>query len=184
MENPYQSPESPSEPFDDRGGSPFAEHIPGGKASHVPIVAILMMVQGGLEALYSLFMFAMGVMLPTFVAGAARGRPAPPQGPPPAAVGWMVGGVYLAIGAVCLTAAILKLVAGFRNYRFRGRILGIVALLSGLPILFTCYCFPTAAALLIYGLIVYFDAQTIYAFQMGDQGESPERIKATLDRFR
>ena len=184
MENPYQSPESPSEPYDDRGGSPFAEHIPSGRASHVPIVAILMMVQGGLEALYSLFMFAMGVMLPTFVAGAARGQPAPQQGPPPAILGWAIGGIYLAIGAVCLVAAILKLVAGFRNYRFRGRTLGVVALFSGLVTLFTCYCLPTAVALLIYGLIVYFDHQTIYAFQLGDQGQSPEQIKATLERFR
>lgn len=184
MENPYQSPESPFEPAEDLAGSPFADHIPSGKASQVPLVAILMMVQGGFELLYAAFMFLMGVMMPMFMAPAMRARPGPPQGPPLAMMGWAMGGIYLGLGAVLLIGAVLKLAGGFRNYRYRGRVLGIVALISGLASGFSCYCFPTAIALLIYGLIVYFDQQTVYAFRLGAQGQTPEQIKATLDRFR
>lgn len=184
MENPYQSPESPFEPAEDRAGSPFADHIPSGKASQLPLVAILMMVQGGFELLYAAFLFLMGVLMPMFMAPAMRARPGPPQGPPLAMMGWAMGGIYLGLGAVLLIGAVLKLVGGFRNYRYRGRVLGIVALISGLASAFSCYCFPTAIALLTYGLIVYFDQQTVYAFRLGAQGQTPEQIKATLERFR
>jgi hypothetical protein len=184
MENPYQPPANSADFVTDRAGTPFGDHIPAGKASHVPIVAILMMVQGGLEVLMALYMLVLGILMPVFVAGQGAGQPAPPQGPPPAMVGWAMGGFYLVIGASLLAGAVLKLIAGYRNYRFRGRILGFVALFSGLATLLTCICFPTALGLLIYGLIVYLDQQTIYAFQLGEQGKSPEQVKADLERYR
>lgn len=183
MENPYQSPESLPGLSEAQAGTPFADHIPGGRASHVPIIAILMMVQGGFELLYAVLLFVMGVVMPMAMAKAPPGPPAA-QGPSPLVMASLIGGVYLALGAALLIAGVLKLTAGFRNYRYRGRTLGIVALFSGLVTLFGCYCFPTALALLIYGLIVYFDRQTVYAFQLGAQGQTPEQIKACLERFR
>jgi hypothetical protein len=95
-----------------------------------------------------------------------------------------MGGIYLVFGAGLMAGAILKLFAGYRNYRFRGRTLGMVAMFSGLVTVFGCFCFPTALALLIYGLIVYLDQQTVYAFQLGDQGQTPEQIKSHLERYR
>lgn len=184
MENPYQSPENPADFVSDRAGSPFGDHIPGGKASHVPIVAILMMVQGGLEVLFAGYVMAMGVFMAVFVGSAAAGQPPSVQGPPPEMVGWVMGGIYLVFGAGLMAGAILKLFAGYRNYRFRGRTLGMVAMFSGLVTVFGCFCFPTALALLIYGLIVYLDQQTVYAFQLGDQGQTPEQIKSHLERYR
>jgi hypothetical protein len=184
MENPYQSPENSADFVSDRAGSPFGDHVPGGKASHVPIVAILMMVQGGLEVLFAGYVMAMGVFMAVFVGSAAAAQPPPAQGPPPEMVGWVMGGVYLVFGAALMAGAILKLVAGYRNYRFRGRILGLAAMLSGLATAFGCFCFPTALALLIYGLIVYLDQQTLYAFQLGEQGQTPEQIRSHLERYR
>lgn len=165
-------------------GSPFVDHIPSGKASHVPLVAILMMVQGGFELLYGLLMAVAGVLAPVFMAPALRAQPAPRRGPPPGMMGWVITGELLVFAAILLIGAALKLAAGYRNYRYRGRVLGVVALLSGLPTILTCYCFPTAFVLLIYGLIVYFDRQTVYAFHLGAQGQTPDQIKATLERFR
>lgn len=184
MENPYQSPENPADFVTDRAGSPFGDHVPSGKASHVPIVAILMMVQGGLEVLIAGYVLMMGVMMAVFVGAAPGPQPAPAQGPPPEMVGWMMGAMYLVFGAGLMAGAILKLFAGYRNYRFRGRTLGMVAMFTGLATLFGCVCFPTALALLIYGLIVYLDQQTVYAFQLGEQGQTLEQIKSHLERYR
>jgi hypothetical protein len=181
MENPYQSPESLPGLSDAQTGSPFADHIPSGRASQVPIVAILMMVQGGFELLYAVFMSVMGVVMTMSL---AKAPPGPAQQPSPLVMASLIGGVYLAMGVAILIAGVLKLTAGFRNYRYRGRTLGIVAMISGLLTLFGCYCFPTALALLIYGLIVYFDRQTVYAFQLGAQGQTPDQIRACLERFR
>lgn len=184
MENPYRSPESHADFVSDRAGTPFSDHIPAGKASHVPIVAILMMVQGGLEVLLAGYVLVMGVVMAVFVGSAAGAQPAPAQGPPPEMVGWVMGGVYLVVGAGLMAGAALKLFAGYRNYRFRGRTLGLVAMFTGLATVFGCFCFPTALALLIYGLIVYLDQQTVYAFQLGEQGLTVEQIKAHLERYR
>jgi hypothetical protein len=184
MENPYQSPESPPNFAGVDFGSPFADHIPSGKASQVPVVAVLMMVQGGFELLYAAFMLAMAVVMPLVMSGVPQNQPGAPQGPGPAVMGWTIGGVYLVMGGAMLLFGLLKLVAGFRNYRYRNRTLGIVALVSGLATVAGCYCLPTATMLLIYGLIVYLDPQTAYAFRLGDQGQSPELIKALLDRYR
>ena len=90
-----------------------------------------MMVQGGFELLYAVLLFVMGVVMPMAMAKAPPGQPAA-QGPSPLVMASLIGGVYLALGAALLIAGVLKLTAGFRNYRYRGRTLGIVALFSGL----------------------------------------------------
>ena len=173
MDNPYQSPQ-------DSGGVPFSEGGSGGMGSHIRIVAILMMVQGGLETLIGVMLLIMGGVMPSVFANMAAGAPAGPgQAPPPAAVGWVLGGVYFGLGVVLLAGAVLKLVAGWRNFWFRGRVMGLVALSSGLVTIFTCYCFPTALALFIYGLIVYLNGQSIRWFALGARGATPEEIQTT-----
>jgi hypothetical protein len=174
VENPYQSPHEAQ-------GVPFAEGGSGGLGHHIRIVAILMMVQGGLELLMGAMLLFMGGMLPSVFSAmpappANQGQPA---GPPPAMVGTIIGVVYLVLGAVLLIAAVLKLVAGWRNFWFRGRVMGIIALTSGLGTVITCYCFPTALALFVYGLIVYLNPQSARWFALGDQGASPETIQTT-----
>ena len=81
-----------------------------------------------------------------------------------------------------LAAAVLHVVAGLRNWRFRGRILGIVALAAGMVTVLTCYCLPTAMALGIYGLIVYLNGEVSDAFRMAEAGQSADQIFATFRR--
>ena len=71
--------------------------------------------------------------------------------------GGFQGAAFLVIAACALLGGIVKLAAGRRNREFRGRSLGITALWSSLLSVGTCYCFPTAAILLVYGLRVYTD---------------------------
>ncbi|HVC92326.1 MAG TPA: hypothetical protein VND64_01485 [Pirellulales bacterium] len=174
MENPYQSPQ-------DNGSVPFSEGGSGGLGSHIRIVAILMMVQGGLESLIAVLLLIMGGVMPTIFGAMAAGAPAGPgqAPPPPAAVGWIVGGFYFGYGVVVLVVGVLNLVAGWRNFWFRGRAMGLVALSLGLVTLLTCYCFPTAAALFIYGLIVYLNGQSTRWFALGARGATPEAIQTT-----
>ncbi len=91
MENPYKSPR-------DSGGVPFSQGGSGGLGSHIRIVAILMMVQGGLETLVAVLLFIMGGVMPSVFGAIAAGAPAGQgrqgqPGPPPAAVGGIVGGI-------------------------------------------------------------------------------------------
>lgn len=168
MENPYQSP--PNVPGEATAASR------GGLARQVPIVAILLMVQGGLELLMGGFLL---LMAGTFAVVAAQQNPmaANPNAPlPPQAFGWALGGTYGVMGVGGLAIGVLKAFAGWRNYGFRGRVLGIAALVSGVLSLVTCYCFPTAILLMIYGLIVYLNAETAWAFSMGDQGLKRDQV--------
>jgi hypothetical protein len=79
-----------------------------------------------------------------------------------------------------LIAALLKVIGGIRNLKYRGRTLGIVALASSAVSIFTCYCALTGIGLLIYGLVVYFNNDVRQAFEMGERGASPEEIKAAF----
>ena len=62
---------------------------------------------------------------------------------------------FLGMSVCSLLGGSLKLAAGRRNRLYEGRALGIAALCSAALSLPACYCFPTAAALFVYGLRVY-----------------------------
>jgi hypothetical protein len=167
-DNPYAAPASAA-----------AGRAPGrGMVGHVPVVAVLMMVQGGLELLMGVGLVAMGGLGPVLM------RMDQGQGgadaPPPEMVGWIMLAVYGGLGLLTLAAAGLHLFAGLRNYRFRSRTLGIVALAGGMVTVFTCYCAPTSIALGVYGLITYLNYEVSQAFVMGDAGKTREEILAAF----
>jgi hypothetical protein len=174
MDNPYQSPMAPLGPADPM--DPFQRGP--GLARHVRVVAILMMVQAVLELLAAAGLGAMAAYMPIVF------RQMQQVQKPPAAVNqpeiWIVPLIYGGMAAAALAAGVLHLVAGLRNYRFRGRTLGIVALSCGMLTFFTCYCLPTAVALGVYGLIVYLNRGSSAAFQMGKAGYKPAEIIATF----
>jgi hypothetical protein len=145
----------------------------------ITVVAILMIVQGSLEILCGIFLAAMGPAMMVMM----KSAPPPSSGaaPPPEEMMTMMSGVYIGMGVVGLIIGVLKIVAGIRNLKYRGRTLGIVALASGAVAIATCYCFPTGLGLLIYGLIVYVNSSSGKAFELGEQGMSPSEIKQTLD---
>ena len=175
MENPYQSPEEPCTPPPD--GEP--DRRPPGFVHHVRVVAILMIVQGALELLAGLGLGTFAIVMPQMMKADMQRLP---QQQMPQNVFWVVTVMYGGMAAAALAAALLHITAGLRNYRFRGRILGIVALAGGLLTFFTCYCLPTAVGGGVYGLIVLLDGSTTEAFAMGEAGCSSSEILTTFRR--
>ena len=173
MENPYQSPLESCSPFGQPGQAGYLR--PAGWMRHVRAVAIMMIVQGALELLVGFFLVGMAVVVP-MVASSANNVNKPPEG-----VFWAMVAVYGGMAAVAFLVAALHITAGIKNLRFRGRTLGVVALSCGLLAICTCYCLPTAAALAVYGLIVYLNEGTKEAFRLGESGCSPDQVLASFD---
>ncbi len=145
----------------------------------VKIVAILLIVEGSLEALMGLFLAAMGPVMMSIFRAAPPPAPGSPDNPPPE----LFGAIYVTMGLVTLVGAILKIVAGIRNVKYRSRTLGFVALGSSLLSFASCYCTPTALALAIYGIIVYVNERSARAFQLGDGGMPPNEIIASIEGY-
>ncbi len=143
----------------------------------IKVVAILLMVEGGLELLMGILLVVLGPVMTTLM----RTAPPPTYGggtaPPPE----MLGAIYIAMGVGTLLASILKIVAGIRNVGLKGRTLGFIGLGSCLLSFASCYCIPTALGLGIYGLIVYVNEKSAQAFRMADSGMPPDEVLATLD---
>jgi hypothetical protein len=83
-------------------------------ARQVPIVAILMIVQGSLSILMGLFFAVAGPLLFALMSSNSG-----PQEPPPEAktMFQVVSGIYLAIGVAAMTAGVLNIVGGVRALR-------------------------------------------------------------------
>ena len=170
MSNPYESPQSTAKdavilpagpPMIDRG------HI--GK---IRVVAILMMVQAGLELLAGIAIGGLAAVMPY----ALESQPAtrdPEIGPE---MTIFVVALYGGIALLVLCVGGLRFYAGWRNYQLRNRVLGIVALSVGAITAFTCYCAPTSIALLIFGLIVFANGPVAAAFERVERGESPDSV--------
>src|SRR5262245_46506253 len=169
MSNPYQTPAFDSKQFQDHPG--FG---PGGLGAgwvrQVRTFAILNAVQGILEILLGLMMSVAGAIFP--ILGRMEEVKKAEDGPPPEQSLWIMGIVYLAIGLVVLACGILRIVAGVQNYRFKGRMLGLISIIVGVVPVFTCYCAPTAIGLLVFGLIIHLDAAVTAAFEMANQGKT------------
>ena len=160
-----------SDDFREPASAPDVSPLGRGMVGHVPIVALLLVVQGLLEILFALMCLA-------FIA-LVLWAPDPElaQMRPLAVIAGIISIPAFGFGA-------LRLVAGYCNYRFRRRTLGMVALSVGLLAMMTAYCAPTAIALAIYGLIVYVNEPVIAAFQMGSRGKSPAEINAAFPPLR
>jgi hypothetical protein len=183
MDNPYQSPQEPTTPF---GWQPPVKvnRRPRGLVNHVRAIAILMLVQGGLEAfaalLFGFFAVAIGPLLNHQQMTHQEMQPQPNVLPPEQFV-WIMTATYVVMAAASLVVAVLHITAGVRNCRFRGKVLGIVALTGGAAAtLLSPYCIPTAFALAIYGLIVYLNRSVSEAFRMGEAGCPSSEILSTF----
>ena len=174
-DNPYASPQMAA------AGAPGAFGTPSGRGmvGHVAPVAILMMVQGALEAVMGVLLVGLGVAMP-FVFRMQGELGNPPPGLPDATMTWVMLGMYGGMGLVALIAAGLHIYAGVRNYQFRSRTLGLVALAGGMATVFTCYCAPTAIGLGVYGLVTYLNPEVVHAFTMGAAGSKRSEILAAF----
>jgi hypothetical protein len=148
--------------------------------NHVTVVAILMIVQGFLEVGMGLLYIVMAFVMPALFQQAQMQQQGQVGAPPglPAGFAAIMAGIYGGMGAAGLFAGVLRVVAGFRNIGYRGRVFGMVAMIFGLISLGTCYCSITSVALLIYGMIVYSNGDVIRAFELGERGVPSDEIKA------
>lgn len=178
MENPYQSPQEPNTPFGPSAQTPFQPQ-PRGLVNHVRVLAILLIVQGALDLGVASVLGVMAVAIPRMMT-AENFRQT--DGPSPEQMSWIMAGIYGGLAVTLLAVAVLHIVAGFRNWKFRGRVLGFIALASGLLTVFTCYCLPLAVGLGIYGLIVYLNGPVSEAFRMGETGCPPNDILNSFQR--
>ena len=106
-----------------------------------------------------------------------------PNGMDPAAISRIMLATYGGMAIVLLLMGILNTLSGFRLVKFQGRIFGIVSLCLGFGTIISCYCFPTAMAVAIYGLIVLLNQPVITAFELGRQGYSSNQIQRAFARL-
>ena len=155
------------------GGYPPLPPRRSGYVGQVTVVSILMIVQGSLVSLIGLFLMILG---PAMFALSGAGH----QSDDERIISGVGGAVYLLFGGALVAAGGLNIVAGIKNLKYRSRTLGIAALAIGGLAILTCYCAPTAIGLMIYGLIIYLNQDVSRAFQMGEQGASPDQIKNAI----
>jgi uncharacterized membrane protein HdeD (DUF308 family) len=183
MSNPYQPPSFDATQFQDQPafppGSPYGQS---NWVNQVRTFAILNLVQGILELLFGLMISAAVAMFP-FLADMEAVKKAQAEQGNPEQMFWVMGVVYLVIGIIALTSGILRIVAGVQNYRLKGRMLGIVSLIVGMAPVFTCYCAPTAIALLVFGLIIFLDPAVKSAFSMVKQGRTVSQVLAMFSPY-
>src|SRR5258708_7121149 len=116
MENPYEPPRT-SDQYSPMSGGPLGRNSK--MVGQVPIVAILLMVEGGLEVVMGLLYAGMAAFMPLVMQqGAARQEPNLP-----ANLSWFLIAVYGGLGLIVFVAAGIKLYAGWQNYHYRGRTL-------------------------------------------------------------
>jgi hypothetical protein len=163
-DNPYAAPLSaqaynPNGPYG--SGYPPHDSFP----QQVPVIGILMMVQGGLELAMGLLLLVIAGFLPIAIAMDQRAAP----GDPPV---WIIGVVYGIFGLAISTIGILRMFAGYGAFRFRRRMFAIIANCLGFGTLLTCYCAPTALALGVYSLIVLLQPSVMHAFAQNVPAQS------------
>lgn len=178
-DNPYASPQMPA---DSGAGVMGAYGAAAGRSmvNHVTIVAILMIVQGALETVMGVLLVGMGVAMPFLIRMQPGAMKEAPPGFSPDTMSWLILAMYGGMGVVTVSAAGLHIFAGIRNYQFRNRTLGLVALAGGMATVLTCYCAPTAVGLGVYGLITYLNAPVAQAFAMGAAGHKRNEILAAF----
>ena len=185
MSNPY---ESPNYGFDPAPGAEFQRPksiVPSSMVQQVRVVAILNAVQGGLEIVMALFWIAYAVILPVMMNNPEFEQQMNQQ-PDPPSENFMRGMTIIlgVVGGVLLLLGVLRVVAGVRNWRFRGRMMGIASFALGALSVFSCYCAPTAIGVLVYGLIVYLNPSVTQAFAVGEEGMPGDRILFEFSPYR
>ena len=166
-ENPYESPFAAGQPtaYDDIG-----------LARQVPIVAILLIVQGVLELLFGLYLVAMAVMFGVVDINDF----APQDGQRVAMPAWILPTIFGGMALCGLVLGSIKIYAGWLNYGYQSFTWGVVALGSCLASCLTIYCLPTGLMLAIYGFIVYFNTGSRNAFTWREHGILIEDVRERL----
>ncbi len=150
----------------------------GAYVRQVKPLCICMIIQGVLEILMGLGLFAMALFVPAIMNQQGGGPQMPAEQLQVAKlVVWITYGVG---GGVAIIAGILRITAGIRGLYFRSYGMGLASHFVGLLSLMTCYCLPTSLGLCIWGCIVYFNSDVKHAFKLGRNGQSPAEIETSF----
>jgi len=93
-----------------------------------------------------------------------------------------IRGLAVALAATVVASGLLRICAGVFCWMVRGRSLGIISLVPGLASSFMC-C-PFGLMLLVFGLVLYLNADVIEAFELRASGASADdalRGRADID---
>jgi hypothetical protein len=172
-QNPYQSPDFKDLPQSSGGGYSTPGGISASILTQQRVIAILMIVQGVLSLIMGVFFLGAAFLLPQMIAADMRRQG---NGPPVEQMQTIMLVAYGGMAACGILPGLLQIFAGFQNIWLKGYVLGLIGLGAGALSFGTCYCLPTALALLIYGLIIYFHETTRLAFQMASQGQTYDQI--------
>ena len=138
-----------------------------GMVGHVPIVATLMIVLGAIEGSFGAASLLFSLIALTIPAETGTDS-------------HFLAVLFAMVSIPAIAVSLLRIAAGIYNLRFRRRKFGMTALVIGLILVFTGYCAPTAIGLAVYGLLVYLNESVVAAFELGDQGRSPQEISAAF----
>jgi hypothetical protein len=143
----------------------------------IRVIAILMIVHGSLCVFLGIGLAILSVFLPSVIIAQQQKMPPQPNGVTPPQMQLMLVAIYGGMAAAGIIPGLLQIIAGIANLRLKGRVFGIVALVSGMLSVGTCYCTPTAVGLLVYGLIIYLNETTKQVFALGREGKSWREIE-------
>ncbi len=145
--------------------------------NQVMVVAILMIVQGALTVLASLYLVANAVILAVVATTDPQlNRP----GGPPAGLFYGISAGYGVLALLMLASAVLNVWGGIRGLSFRSRGLVLAGVFSNAIM----FCNPIALTVLIYGAIVMMNADVVRAFRLAEEGMTAAQIKARFSPTR
>src|SRR5262245_37085455 len=146
-------------------------------ANQVPVIGILMIVNGSLQVLMGVLYAVMGPLMFSWFRQAA---PPAPQAQQMDQFFTVFGIVYVVLGSIVAIVGCMNIAGGISALRFRSRTFVIIALFFNILPMITCYCLPTSLGLMIWGLIVMFQSDVAYAFTLGASGYSVDEIKQRM----
>lgn len=138
--------------------------------NQVPVVGILMIVNGSLTCV-----LAVGAFVVTAITSLERHRHRQEEA---------ILIVFLGFGGVLLLCAgLLNIFGGIRALKYRNRAFVLTCLFFNLVPTLTIYCTANSLGLLIYGLIVIFNSDVARAFTLGETGMQADEIRARMDPY-
>ena len=140
----------------------------------VMVVSILQIVVGALELLVSAILAVYTGILGAMSTGAIE----MPEGEEEALfVFGIISAVMLFFVSAIFIAALLRIWSGIAGFKFKRRKMAIFASVLGMTSALTMYCSVFSIGMLIYGLIIYFDRNVKRAYEMAEQGMTPDQIR-------
>ena len=180
-DNPFKAPGKVDYPTPNQSGFHGQQNVGAGYVNQVPVIAILMAVQGvfllGLSVVSAGYGFAFANMsqwLPP-----AQRKQFEADMPPEAMKFIMIIAIVVA-GAIGILAA-MHFIAAYYNYQYLRRTFGMIVLGLGFLSVMTCYCAPTSIGLGVYGFIIFANPAVAHAFKLRKDGMSKNDM---LGQFR